>query len=116
MTTLTPADGYLTLINTFTVDPDRADELLDTLSRATQETFVDQPGFVSANLHLSADRAHVANYAQWRSAADYQTAAQRPEVQAHFREAAGIAESFEPIVYELRHAHGATASTLGGTA
>lgn len=107
MTTLTPADGYLTLINTFTVDPKRADELLETLSRATQETFADQPGFVSANLHLSLDRTHVANYAQWRSATQYQAASQRPEVQAHFQEAAGIAETFEPILYELRHTHAA---------
>lgn len=107
MTTLTAADGHLTLINTFTVDPERADELLEALSRASRETFADQPGFVSANLHLSLDRTRVANYAQWRSAADYKAAAQRPEIQAHFREAAGIAEAFEPILYELRHTHGA---------
>lgn len=107
MTTLNATDGHLTLINTFTVDPGRADELLEALSRASQDTFVHQPGFVSANLHLSLDRTHVANYAQWSSAADYQAAAQRPEVQAHFKEAASIAETFEPIVYELRQTHAA---------
>jgi hypothetical protein len=31
MTTLDPADGYLVLINTFTVEPSRADELLAVL-------------------------------------------------------------------------------------
>ena len=107
MTTLDPKDGCVTLINTFTVDPERADELLEVLSRATQETFLQQPGFVSANLHMSLDRAHVANYAQWRSAEDLEAASAKPEVQAHFKEAAGAAEAFEPILYRLRHSHDA---------
>lgn len=35
MTTLNPTDGYVVLINTFSVEPDKAEELLaDQLARA----------------------------------------------------------------------------------
>lgn len=37
MTTLDSESGYVVLINTFTVEPDRAGELLAVLSRATEE-------------------------------------------------------------------------------
>ena len=67
MTTLDPNDGYVILINTFKVEPDRAEELLGARSRATEHGMRRRPGFVSANLHMSQDRRHVANYAQWRS-------------------------------------------------
>lgn len=105
MTTLRSDDGYLTLINTFTVDADHAEELLEILDRATTEVLQQQPGFVSANLHLSDDRTRVANYAQWRSRADYEAVFANPAVTDHMRQAAAIAESFDPIVYALRHVH-----------
>lgn len=107
MTTLDPTDGYVTLINTFTVEPTRADALADLLSRATDERMRHLPGFVSANLHVSLDRRHVANYAQWRSQADYEAALGDPAAQTHMREAAALAERFEPLIYALRHVHAA---------
>ncbi len=60
------------------------------------------PGFVSANLHISQDKRHVATYAQWRSqhAVDAMMANEDPQTQ--MREAASIATSFDPIYYELR--------------
>ncbi|KFE63747.1 VOC family protein [Hyalangium minutum] len=106
-TSLDPSAGHLTLINTFTVEPDRADELLKLLSRATEETMRHLPGFISANLHLSGDRRHIANYAQWRSREDYDAMLKNPEAQTHMREAAAIAQSFMPVLYELREAHAA---------
>ena len=105
MTTLDPADGYVVLINTFTVDPDRAEELLAVLSRATEEAVRQRPGFVSANFHVSEDRRHVANYAQWRSRADLDAMVADEAAAEHVREAAALAESFDPIVYELRATH-----------
>jgi Antibiotic biosynthesis monooxygenase len=59
MTRLDSRDGYAVLINTFHVAPDRAEELMTLLERATEETFRFQPGFISANLHLSADRKRI---------------------------------------------------------
>lgn len=101
MTTLDPNDGHITLINTFTVDPAKADELLKILSEATEHGMRQRPGFISANLHVSLDRKHVANYAQWRSKADNDAMMNDPDAQTHMRKAAEIAESFDPIYYEL---------------
>jgi catechol 2,3-dioxygenase-like lactoylglutathione lyase family enzyme len=65
-TTLDPKGGYLTFINTFTVEPDNTERLLQALRDATEEIFRHQPG-ISANPHVSHDLRRVVNYAQWRS-------------------------------------------------
>lgn len=103
--TLDPAAGYAVLINTFSVEPDRADALVAALSKATEEMMGGQPGFVSANLHVSGDRRRVVNYAQWRSREDYEAMANRPEVKAHMGRLAALALSFDPVFYELRQSH-----------
>lgn len=107
MTTLDPDDGYVTLINTFTVDPAKADELLKVLSDATEHGMRQRPGFISANLHVSSDKKHVANYAQWRSKGDIDAMMNDPDARTHMRRAAEVAVSFEPIYYELRESHSA---------
>ncbi len=107
MTNLNPAAGYIVLINTFTVEPSRAEELLGVLSRATETGMRQMPGFVSANLHVSPDKRHVANYAQWRSQEDLDAMMKNPAAQVHMQEAASIARSFDPIYYELRETHSA---------
>ena len=105
MTTLDPAAGHLVLINTFTVEPSRAEELLDVLSRATETGMRHRPGFVSANLHISCDKRHVVNYAQWRSQEDLDAMMNDPAARVHMGEAADIATSFTPIYCELREVH-----------
>ena len=107
MTILDPNDGHITLINTFTVAPAKADALLKMLSEATEHGMRQRPGFISANLHVSLDRKHVANYAQWRSKADNDAMMNDPDAQTHMRKAAALAESFDPIYYELRESHSA---------
>jgi quinol monooxygenase YgiN len=107
MTTLDPNVGYVILINTFKVEPDRAEELLGVLSRATEHGMRHRPGFVSANLHVSQDRRHVANYAQWRSQADLDAMMSDPAARVHMQQAAAIATSFDPIYYALRVSHAA---------
>jgi len=66
-----------------------------------------RPGFVSANLHVSVDGQHVANYAQWRSQDDLDAMIADDAARVHMHEAAAIAESFDPIYYHLRETHGA---------
>jgi quinol monooxygenase YgiN len=101
-TILDPADGYLTVINTYAVAPERAEALLDLLVRATEETLRYVPGFVSANFHLNLDRTQLVNYAQWRSREALAAARDHPGVAERIREAGQIADSFAPIQYELR--------------
>ena len=103
MTTLNPDDAYMVLINTFTVEPEKAEALLAELIEATTQ-IRKRPGFVSANLHISEDRTHVANYAQWRTRAEYDAFINDPETREHLKTSASLATSFDPIIYELREA------------
>lgn len=105
MTVLDPKDGYVVLINTFTVDPSKAEELLTLLSEATEHGMRQRKGFVSANLHISHDKKHVTNYAQWRSQADIDAMMADPSAREHMGKAAQVADSFDPIYYELRDCH-----------
>ena len=105
MPILDPSAGHFILINTFTVEPENAEALLSSLSKATEEIFLHAPGFVSANLHMSEDRRHVANYGQWRSKKDYEAAGKNPAVQSHIREAAKFVSSFQPVFYGLVKVH-----------
>lgn len=107
LTTLDPGDGYLTVINTCAVAPQRAVALLGLLVRATDETMRHVPGFVSANFHLNLERTQVVNYAQWRSKESLAAARDYPGVAERIREASQVADSFNPIQYELRHSIGA---------
>ena len=105
MTTLDPEDGYLVLINTFEVKPENADRLLWVLQEASGQ-IGRLEGFVSANLHVSEDRTRVVNYAQWRSRADYGAMQGNPDALPHMEEAAGLADSFDPVFYDLRFVEG----------
>ncbi|MGH3446575.1 MAG: antibiotic biosynthesis monooxygenase family protein [Nocardioidaceae bacterium] len=94
----------ITLINVFTVEPDRQAELVDTLARATREVMQDLPGFISANLHTGVDGTHVANYAQWESHEHFQSMLANPTAREHMAACSAIA-SFEPALYTVASTH-----------
>jgi quinol monooxygenase YgiN len=71
MITITKTNTVLTLINVFTVVPDKQQELIMLLTRATDLSVRHVPGFISASLHRSFDGTKVTMYAQWRSIEDY---------------------------------------------
>ena len=58
---------FCTMINVFTVTPERQQELVDLLVEATDQVMRKLPGFMSANIHKSVDGIRVINYAQWES-------------------------------------------------
>jgi antibiotic biosynthesis monooxygenase (ABM) superfamily enzyme len=101
MTTISMNADVATLINVFTVDPERQDELFQILHEATEQVIRFQPGFISANFHKSLDGRHVANYAQWRSVADLEAMLVSPESQEHLRRASEIASEVRPVVYRV---------------
>jgi quinol monooxygenase YgiN len=100
MATIDAQQSVMTLVNVFTVSPDKQLELANLLIRATEETMQKLPGFVSASIHRSLDGTKVINYAQWRSKADFEALKQNPEARPHMQAAAALA-SFEPIVCEV---------------
>src|ERR1700739_3228576 len=91
MTTIHEHAPLATLINVFTVAPERASELAEALRVATEETVRFVPGFVSANIHVSIDGTRVVNYAQWRSAEAYQAMLQNKTAQQHMALCADLA-------------------------
>ncbi|MFI1158370.1 antibiotic biosynthesis monooxygenase family protein [Streptomyces sioyaensis] len=104
-TTISADADLVTLVNVFTVAPERQIELVDALDGATSEVFLAVPGFVSANLHVSLDGHRVVNYAQWTSEQRYKEALQRPDVREHLAEAAAIAEAYDPTLVRVRSIH-----------
>jgi quinol monooxygenase YgiN len=100
MATIEKGRKLMTLVNVFTVSPDKQTELADLLVRATDETMRHLPGFISASIHRSVDGTKVINYAQWRSQADFAALKDHPKAQTHMRAAAALA-TFEPIVCEV---------------
>jgi quinol monooxygenase YgiN len=105
MTTIEQNSGYATLINVFTVEPDRAAELAALLHTATQEVMRHRPGFRSANIHVSTDGTRVVNYAQWDSAEAYRAMLADPTTQQHMADAAALAISFDPHLYSVESVH-----------
>ena len=94
----------LTLINVFSVEPERQQELVALLVQATEHTMKHLPGFISANIHRSHDGRRVVNYAQWRSRKDFETMLSNPTAQLHMTQAAEIAD-FDPILCEVSRVH-----------
>lgn len=90
----------LVFINVFTVQPGKQDELVELLTRATEDHVRYAPGFLSAKLHRSADGAKVTMVAQWRSLEDYQVMRGDPGPLPYLQRALEIA-TFEPGMYEL---------------
>jgi hypothetical protein len=106
MTTIDPKSKIVTLINTFTVKPENQDVLIASLNKATEEVMSLFSGFISANIHKGLEPNKVANYAQWQSREHYMAVLRNPVAMAHMKEAAALAETFEPILYEVVSSHG----------
>ncbi len=100
MTTISEDNKVVTLINVFTVEPENQQKLVDMLVEATQKTMKNIPGFISANIHKSADGVRVTNYAQWRSEEDYAAMLKKPEALEHMKPITEIA-TFDAHIYEV---------------
>ncbi|CAA9448112.1 MAG: tetracenomycin polyketide synthesis hydroxylase TcmH(EC:1.-) [uncultured Rubrobacteraceae bacterium] len=100
MTTISTEQDVVTLINVFTVRPEDQQRLVGVLAQAAA-TMKTIHGYVSSNLHKSLDGTKVTNYVQWESVGDFEAMLEDPEAAPHMREAAGIAEGYEPDLYEV---------------
>ena len=111
MPSTTPQNKAVTFINTFTVKPERQQELIDLLDRATDEVMRHLPGFISATMHRGLEGNKVANYAQWRSLDDFQAVFKDPRAVEHMQEIMKLCEKFEPVLYTVETCHEAEASS-----
>lgn len=102
LTTLDPDSRIVTTINTYTVPPERAEEVLEHLISSANDTVRYVPGFLSFNLHLSLDRTQIVNYGQWESLAAVMAARENPKIVTLMAETAKVAGPSKSLPYELR--------------
>ncbi|MEM1389325.1 MAG: antibiotic biosynthesis monooxygenase family protein [Pseudomonadota bacterium] len=62
---ITPNADVLTMINVWTPAQGEQDAFIAMLETALSDELVQQPGFISGNIHRSLDSDHVVMYAQW---------------------------------------------------
>src|SRR5690349_8690262 len=101
MATIATHQDVVTLVNVFTVSPERQQQLADLLVEATGSVMNQLHGFVSANIHRSLDGTRVVNYAQWRHVEDFEAMLRDPTAQEHIQAATRLAERVEPHLYEV---------------
>ncbi|MBW3617925.1 MAG: antibiotic biosynthesis monooxygenase [Proteobacteria bacterium] len=92
------SSGPITLINVYTCQPERQEELLRVLRALTEEARR-LPGFRSARLHRSLNGKHVVNYAEWDQMEQWRAMVRHPSVQAHMGRVVALA-TFQPHAYE----------------
>ena len=68
MATIEAGAGIVTHINVFTVEPDKQQELIASLTETVNEAR-NVEGWISAAIHRSFDGTHVVNYVQFESQA-----------------------------------------------
>lgn len=99
MPTIVKGSEVLTLVNVFTVDPEKQRQLVTLLTDATQLTMRHLPGFISASIHRGLDGRKVVNYAQWESMAAFEAMQKDHRAAPHMKAAAALAK-FDPILCE----------------
>jgi hypothetical protein len=89
VTTLQAGTPAIAIINLFDAHDEQGQEhLLELLTQVTERVMKHQPGFISANLHVShpspiAATRYVANYAQWSSVEAIYGMLGNPEAKEH---------------------------------
>lgn len=101
MTVIREGTSPLTLINVFTVAPERQQDLVTALEEATERSIRYRPGFVSVNIHASLDGTRVVNYAQWESREHLEAMLADPASNDHIQKISELASS-DPQLYQVR--------------
>jgi quinol monooxygenase YgiN len=100
MPTISKGHTPLTLINVFTVTPEKQRELIELLADATERNVRHHKGFISASLHRGIDGKKVTMYAQWASREDYESMRRSAGPAPALEQALQIA-TFDPGMYEV---------------
>ncbi len=82
MNTIAENNDLITVMVNFSVEPERQQELVDTIGEFLETNVKQQPGFVSASINKSLDGDRVENYAQWHSPEEHEAAIKISDVQA----------------------------------
>ena len=100
MPTIAKHNDVITVIIIFAVEPERQQELIDTILKFL-EVVKHQPGFVSSSIHRSIDGVRVLNYAQWKTHSDYQAFVNNSEMRKFVEAKLSGFQIHEAHVYEV---------------
>ncbi len=100
MTTIKVDKDIITLINVFTVDPSRQQQLVDALIETTRQVWRLQDGFISASIHKSKDRKKVVNYVQYKGKEAFDKRLDNPEAVIHMNKVLSMAKA-DGNLYEV---------------
>lgn len=101
MTEISSTTACQTVITTFEMTPGTCADLLEALQSAYDQVIRNQPGFISAAIHVNDAHTRIANYSQWQRREDYQAMLRTEEMRRRNREIAAMCRSFEPVMYEV---------------
>jgi heme-degrading monooxygenase HmoA len=102
---IAPHAQVATVVNVFTVQPEKQGALVEALAKTTNEVMRNQPGFISVSIHASSDGTKVLAYGQWESEADLRAVVDNPADRERLGEAQKLAEGFEPRLYTVESVH-----------
>ncbi|NYI05491.1 antibiotic biosynthesis monooxygenase family protein [Allostreptomyces psammosilenae] len=100
----------VTVINVFTVAPERQAELVELLAANGEEVMRHRPGFVSASIHAGVDGERVVNYAQWESEDHLRAMLADPEARRAMARALQVADHLETGMYTVASVHSGSGS------
>ena len=103
-TTIRVDDGFATLINIFTVEPENREKLVGLLKDSTETMMSKMAGWVSTNFLESKDGRRVIIYSQWRSPKDVDAMRQNPDMGPYLQRIAAIAR-FEAVLGDVSYVH-----------
>jgi quinol monooxygenase YgiN len=90
-----------TVVTTFEMTPGTCQDLLDELTDAYRSFISQQPGFISAALHVNDAQTRIANYSQWARREDFQAMLRTDEMRSRNRRIGALCRSFEPVMYDV---------------
>lgn len=93
MTTIKVDKDIITLINVFTVDSSKQQQLVDALVETTKQVWRLQDGYISASIHKSQDRKKVVNYVQYKGKEAFDKRLDNPEAIVRMNKVLSIAKA-----------------------
>ncbi|WP_424965957.1 antibiotic biosynthesis monooxygenase family protein [Dinoroseobacter sp. S375] len=101
MPQITKSADLQTVVTTFEVTPGTCQDLLEALTDAYASFISQQPGFISAGLHVNDAQTRIANYSQWNRREDFQAMLRTAEMRDRNRQISALCRSFEPVLYDV---------------
>ena len=101
MTTIAKNADCVTLINVFSVEPEKQQQLSALLIELTNNSMRQLPGFISGNIYRSLDGTRVAIHGQWRTLSDLKYMVKIRQSIPQMEQVVKLTSGVDARVYEL---------------